>query len=150
VALPQGVGTTEQYALQVIDAFAQADEETTTVQVVDTSAPRLDTITATPNLLEPPNHTMVPVTVTVTVTDSCDSQPICQLTTVSSNEPENGHGDGNTTPDAMITGPLTVNLRAERAGGGSGRVYTLTVACRDAAGNETQGTTTVTVPKGNP
>lgn len=148
VPLPQGVGTTEQYVLRVIDAAAQGDEDTTTVQVVDTTAPSISNITATPNVLGPPNHTMVPVTVAVAVTDSCDTQPICQLTSVSSNEPVNGTGDGNTSPDWEITGPLTVNLRAERAGGGSGRVYTLTIACQDAAGNQAQGTTIVTVPHG--
>lgn len=37
-------------------------------------------------------------------------------------------------------------LRAERAGAGTGRVYTLTYAGRDGAGNESTCTTTVTVP----
>jgi hypothetical protein len=149
VTLPQGVSTTAQYVLRVIDASAQADEDTTTVQVVDTSAPSISTVTATPNVLGPPNHKMVPVTVAVAVTDACDPLPSCQLTSVSSNEPVDGQGDGNTAPDWEMTGPLTVNLRAELAGGGSGRIYELTVACSDATGNETQGTTTVTVPHGN-
>jgi hypothetical protein len=143
VTLPQGVGTPGQYVLRVIDGMAQSAADTTSVQVVDTTAPTLGAVQATPPVLEPPNHKMVPVTVAVEATDSCDPTP------VSSNEAENGTGDGDTSPDWEITGPLTANLRAERAGSGNGRVYTLTVACVDATGNAAQGTTTVTVPKGN-
>jgi hypothetical protein len=146
VTLPQGVGTTGQYVLRVVDAAAQAAEDTTAVQVADTTAPTLGSVQATPNVLKPPNHRMVPVTVAVEATDSCDPTPVCQLTTVSSNEAENGTGDGDASPDWELTGPFTANLRAERAGSGSGWVYTLTVACTDATGNVAQGTTTVTVP----
>jgi hypothetical protein len=146
VTLPQGVGTTAQYVLRVIDAEGQADEDTTEVHVADTNAPTITEVTAKPHVLRLPQHQMVPVTVAAAVTDACDPKPVCTLTSVASNEPENGTGDGDTGPDWQLTGPLTVNLRAERAGTGSGRVYTLTVACHDAAGNTTQDTTTVTVP----
>jgi hypothetical protein len=37
-------------------------------------------------------------------------------------------------------------LRAERSGGGSGRIYTVTVEATDEAGNTTTATTEVTVP----
>jgi hypothetical protein len=66
---------------------------------------------------------------------------------VSSNEPDNGLGDGDTANDWVITGPMTVQLRAERAGNGTGRVYTITVRCTDAAGNSSERTVTVSVPK---
>jgi hypothetical protein len=89
---------------------------------------------------------MVPVTVVVSALDVCDTATVCRLVAVSSNEPTDGTGDGNTAPDWQITGPLTVDLRAERAGKGTGRVYTVTAECRDATGNRAQGTTTVTVP----
>jgi hypothetical protein len=146
VTLPQGLGAPGQYLLRVIDAVAQSAADTTTVQVVDTTAPTLTDVQATPNALKPPNHKMVPVTVAVSATDSCDAAPVCKLTVVTSNEPENGPGDGNTSPDWELTGPLTVSLRAERAGNGGGRVYTLAVECTDATGNAAQGTTTVSVP----
>lgn len=55
-------------------------------------------------------------------------------------------GGGDTPPDWVITGPLTVDLRAERSGKGSGRVYTITVECSDASGNTATKTVTVTVP----
>ena len=37
-------------------------------------------------------------------------------------------------------------LRAERAGGGTGRVYTICVKCEDASGNIAEATVDVTVP----
>ena len=58
----------------------------------------------------------------------------------------NGLGDGDTAPDWQITGPLQVNLRAERAGQGQGRVYKITVSCSEAGGLNSAQTTTVTVP----
>jgi hypothetical protein len=48
----------------------------------------------------------------------------------------------------VISGPLSASLRAERSGTGTGRIYTLTIRCRDAAGNAATGTTTVVVPVG--
>ena len=65
---------------------------------------------------------------------------------MSSNEPIDGVDDGNTFPDWKITGPLSVNLRAERSGAGTGRIYTIQVESRDAAGNTTLQNVTVSVP----
>ncbi len=89
---------------------------------------------------------MVPVAVAVTASDICDATPVCRISSVTSNEPDNGLGDGDTANDIAVTGDLSVDLRAERAGTGSGRVYTITVACSDDAENAATGTTTVTVP----
>jgi hypothetical protein len=68
------------------------------------------------------------------------------LTPVASNEPENGGSDGDTSPDWLITGKLTLDLRSERAGNGSGRIYTITVRCKDASGNSSTRNVTVKVP----
>jgi hypothetical protein len=43
-------------------------------------------------------------------------------------------------------GDLTVTLRAERMGAGTGRVYTIYVESADASGNAILATTEVTVP----
>ena len=79
---------------------------------------------------------MVPVTVVVSALDVCDPAPVCRLVAVSSNEPTDGTGDGNTAPDWQITGPLTVDLRAERAGKGTGRVYKHGLDRADSAADE--------------
>jgi hypothetical protein len=118
---------------------------TSTVKVVDTTPPTIASVTATPDSLWAPDHKMVPVAVSVSVSDVCDASASCHVTSVTSNEPINGPGDGNTSPDWVITGPLTLELRAERAGNGSGRIYTITVECTDGAGNSSTKTVTVSV-----
>jgi hypothetical protein len=114
--------------------------------IPDTTPPVINSITATPATLWPANHKMVKVTLSVDAKDDIDHAPSCRITGVTSSDPENGLGDGDTAPDAAMTGPLTLNLRAERAGNGSGRTYTLSVTCADASGNTSVGTTTVVVP----
>lgn len=119
-----------------------------TVTVVDTTPPSISSVTASPDVLWPANHKMVPVAVDLTVTDACDENVAdgCMIVSLASNEPINGPGDGNTEPDYEITGDLTLNLRAERSGKGDGRIYTVTVACTDASGNSSSNTVAVTVP----
>jgi hypothetical protein len=102
--------------------------------------------TASPSLLWPPNHKMVPVRVRFTTQGNCKEGLSCKITSVNSNEPVNGLGDGDTAPDWAITGDLSVNLRAERSGTGSGRGYTITLTCTDVFGNSSTGTANVTVP----
>ena len=60
---------------------------------------------------------MVPINVSPSVSD-CDSGVTCRIVSVTSNEPVEGLGDGDTSPDWVIT----VNLRAERSAHGTGRV----------------------------
>ena len=93
-----------------------------------------------------PNHKMVPVLVTVSFSDNCDSSPSARIVAITSNEPVDGTGDGDTAPDWEITGDLTVNLRAERSGSGDGRIYTITIQCTDANDNCTTQDVIVTVP----
>jgi hypothetical protein len=71
-----------------------------------------------------------------------------------SDEPENAPGDGNTLNDIVIAANCkSVQLRAERQGGGNGRVYTITFKVRDSSGNLATAICKVTVPhsqNGNP
>jgi hypothetical protein len=89
---------------------------------------------------------MVSVSVDAALVDLLDPAPAARIAGVSSNEPIDGADDGKTSPDWVITGPLTVNLRAERSGVGSGRTYTIQVEGRDSAGNTTLQAVTVSVP----
>jgi hypothetical protein len=123
-----------------------ATQVTRSVTVADTTDPVIESAAAIPDVLWPPKHDMVAVEVSVSVSDACDAAPTCQIHLVGSNEPIDGRGDGNTSPDWQITGPLTVDLRAERSGSGNGRTYTIEVECTDASMNRAQSTVTVVVP----
>ncbi len=114
--------------------------------VGDTIAPTISRVAPNPATLWAPDHRMVPTAITVAATDDRDPNPVSRIISVSSNEPADGLGDGDTSPDWEITGPLSVKLRAERSARGTGRVYTITVQCTDSSGNSAIATTTVTVP----
>ena len=116
----------------------------------DTLAPAFKTLTASAATLWPPNHRMVTVALDAVLVDLLDPAPTARIVGVSSNEPVDGADDGDTSPDWEITGPLSVNLRAERSGTGTGRIYTIQVEGRDAAGNTTLQTVSVSVPVGRP
>ncbi len=122
---------------------------TFTVRVNDTEAPVIHNLSASPNNLWPPNHKMKDVAVNYTTTDNCPGPIIGCSISVTSNEPVNGTGDGDTAPDWIVIDDHHVKLRAERAGGGNGRIYTITTTCHDQYGNTSSGTTTVTVNHDN-
>jgi len=132
--------------LVVTDFLGQADDDEVTITVVDTTSPTISSISASPDVLWPPNHRMVEVYVEIEAVDDRDPAPVCRIVEVTCNEPVNGPGDGNSEPDWEITGDLTVLLRAERDGGDTERVYTIVVACTDASGNTATDTVEVIVP----
>ena len=145
---PYPVGTTP-VTMTVTDPSGASSSCSANVVVVDNQAPSIVSVTPSVSTLWEPNHTMHPISVAASASDNCGGQlpaSACVITAVTSNEAINSQGDGNTDPDWNITGPTTVELRAERKGNGTGRIYTITVECTDAAGNKTQGTTTVNVP----
>ena len=141
--LPLG---TNIVGVSVSDSANNTDSCSTTVTVVDTIAPVITAVSVTPKVLWPPNHKMVTATVSAVVTDNCGAT--WKIIRVQSNEAKNGLGDGNTAVDWQITGDHTVDLRAERSGKGSGRVYSIHIQATDQAGNVSAiKTVTVKVPK---
>jgi hypothetical protein len=103
-----------------------------------------------PSTLWPPDQKLVPVTASVTVTNSLSGPAGFTLTSATSNEPDQGLGQGvrpNDIQGFILGQPSTaLLLRAERSGRGNGRVYTLTYTGRDVAGNSAVCSATVTVP----
>jgi hypothetical protein len=115
------------------------------VTVVDNTAPAVSAVTVTPAVLWPPSHKMADVTLTYSASDNC-STANCTISGITSNEPLNGLGDGNTSADWEIVDSHHVRVRSERSGGGNGRVYTIAIRCVDGGGNATTRTATVKVP----
>jgi hypothetical protein len=119
------------------------------VMVVDTTPPTI-AVDLDPEVLWPPNHKLVDIEATVTVEDICDPSPIFILLAISSDEPENDGGDGDTAPDivdaAVGTADVDFKLRAERSGLGDGRKYTIVYLAQDASGNVAVADACVTVP----
>jgi hypothetical protein len=71
----------------------------------------------------------------------------CAIAGVTSDEPIDGLGDGDTAPDWEVTGDLTLQLRAERSAQLDGRAYTVQIQCVDPAGNISRSSVQVFVPR---
>jgi hypothetical protein len=97
----------------------------------------------------PPNHKMVSVKI-LGVTDP-DGDPVSiVITGITQDEPVNGLGDGDTSPDGAGVGANTAQVRAERAGTpkvpGNGRVYHIHFEASDDMGGACSGVVKVGVP----
>jgi VCBS repeat protein/HYR domain-containing protein len=132
-----GLGTTT-VVCRSTDTHNNTGSATFNVIVHDTTPPAIIAVTPSQTSLWPPNKKMVPISVAVTATDAVTASPVCRISSVASNESGNG--------EWLITGPLTLQLQADRLGTGNGRIYTMSVVCTDAAGNASSRSTTVIVP----
>ena len=144
-----GVGVTQDFVLRLIDTHAQSDEDDVRVAVVDTTPPQL-TVSLSPANLWSRNHKLATVRAMIGVADTCDSNPVVRLVSITSNEPDNGLGDGDKPNDiqgaTFGSDDRKFELRSERSGTGLGRVYTITYSATDASGNTALSQATVTVP----
>jgi len=138
---------TNKVAVTVADGTGNVVSCGTTVKVVDRIPPVIRSAEASPSVLWPPNHKMVDVRIRADIKDFCDDAKL-KIVSVTSNEPVNGSGDGDTSPDWEIVNNHHVKLRAERSGNGYGRTYTIKLVAEDSAGNKSpQKVIYVKVPK---
>jgi uncharacterized repeat protein (TIGR01451 family) len=140
-------GTTITNSAQVSGSRPDPDGSNNTAAIsvrASNPAPAISAVSADPSVLWPPNHQFVSVTIDYSVSDNCG--PLTNVLSVTSNEPPDAKGDGNTEPDFKVVDAQHVLLRAERSGRGNGRIYTITVTSTDSAGGSSQSSTTVTVP----
>jgi uncharacterized delta-60 repeat protein len=137
---PVGVTNIEWTAT---DAEGNSSTCIQTITVVDNQPPVITGEAASTYVLSPPNHTMRDVTINYTATDNC---AVTTTVSVESNEPINGVGDGDTDPDYVVLDNVPgsagqyvshLQLRSERAAGGTGRIYTVTITATDPYGNTT-------------
>jgi YVTN family beta-propeller protein len=95
--------------------------------------------------LWPPNHRMVTVSI-LGITDP-DGDPVAiRVTSITQNEPTRGTGSGDACPDAAGIGNSSIQLRAERAGSGPGRLYIVSFVADDNRGGTSEGSVSVLVP----
>jgi hypothetical protein len=124
------------------DPTNNASSWTTTVS---NPPPVISGVVATPAELWPANHKFVDVTVDYDVSDNCGT--VTTALSVTSNEPISGTGEGDDfSPDWIVMDAHHVRLRAERAGSGSGRVYTIAITATNSEGGTSISTVAVLVP----
>ncbi len=108
---------------------------------VDLTPPVISLVAADPAVIWPPDGRLVPVRVSVAATDNVDLAPRCMIDAVTV--------DAAPAPaqDVLITGDLTLEIRASRAGTSlDGLTYGIGVKCTDEAGNSAIAATSVVVP----
>jgi hypothetical protein len=113
-----------------------------TVQAIPAVPPTIVSLTPSETSLWPVNKKYHAISIAAVATDASgnDISGQCTIVSATSNEP-------NVDNDFVITGPLTIDLRAARLGPGDGRIYTITVGCTDGDGLSATGTAIVSVPK---
>jgi hypothetical protein len=129
------------FTFRASDGLAESNLATVTLYVDNT--PPTVTCSANPNQLWPPNNKLVAINATVMVSDEHSGPAGFTLVSVINNE---GAGAADMPGWSIDMPDTTGELRATRAGGGSGRIYTLTYRGMDRAGYSTLCSTTVTVP----
>lgn len=142
---PVGASLAVGQYIVTVSVTDQAGNTTTTnfpLTVINTNPPIIQSVTASPNVLNPPNHQLVPVTVSALVSGGCSTSVTTKIISITSNE-------AIAQGDIQITGDMTALLAASRNPSGGGRVYTITVQSVDNSGNSSLGNVTVSVPQGN-
>src|SRR5579872_488129 len=128
--------------LRAVDNAGNISALASKTVTIDLTPPTI-TCSASPNVLWPPDNKLVPVTVTVSVTDTIVGPAGFTLISATSNEPP----VGNSIQGFTIGQPSTSGLlQASRNGSGNGRVYTLTYQGSNKAGLTATCAATVTVP----
>ena len=118
------------------DAAGNCGTATQNVTVVDTTPPAISNSCLIDNLW-PPDHRMVLVS-TGSASDIADPNLTLSIS-VTSDQPVNGTGDGDTAPDWEVVdngdNTYSVSLRAERAGNIGQRNYGIAITATDDSGN---------------
>lgn len=128
-------------------SFIRVQGRQTFVVPMDTPNRQLNCSQAAPSVatLWPPNHKLESVAV-LGVTDTAGGRVSILITGITQDEPVNGLGDGDTSPDGFGVGTSQALLRAERSGIGNGRVYVVSFFASSSAGGTCTGKVAAGVP----
>ncbi len=133
-----------QQALYEPNAYRASDHDPVIVGLAfDITPPELS-VTATPDVLWPPNHKYREVLVEVEASDNSGTVFV-ELVSVTSSEADCCLGRDDLPNDIVVIDDTTFDLRAERYAK-EGRIYTITYRAFDTAGNETVVADVVLVP----
>jgi hypothetical protein len=97
------------------------------------------------NFLWPPNHRFVPVEI-LGITDPDGDMVTITVDSIFQDEAVDAKGSDNTAPDGRGLGTSSAEVRAERVGGGNGRVYHIGFSVDDGKGGMCSSEVTVGVP----
>jgi hypothetical protein len=136
---------TNTVGLTATDSAGNITSCSSSLVVVDTTPPVIVSVNTAPRSLWPPNHKLINVPVSVVATDAC-STVTWKVASVTSNQAEDGVGDGKTKPDWQIVSDHKVKLRAERSGKEGERIYTINIVATDTSSNSANASITVNVP----
>jgi hypothetical protein len=149
---PNGAEGTDLIMASFVDATGTT-QTSTAVEAIWNLPPNRppDCSTAAPSvdLIWPPNHQMVDISIQG-VTDADNDPLTITITSIHQDEPVNGIADGNTRVDGAGVGTSTASVRAERSGSknnfGNGRVYFIGFSVDDGKGGTCTGVVNVGVP----
>ena len=134
-----------QDALYEPNAYRSSDHDPVIVGLDLNTAPVCDAATARPDRLWPPDHRFVPIQVRG-VSDPDGDDVDITIDRIFQDEAVDARGSGNTAPDGRGIGGTLARVRAERVGGGNGRVYHIGFTAGDPDGATCTGEVTVGVP----
>jgi len=138
ILVDKGVITPEQLEAGLKEQKKTGNRATTSVTLNIDKTPPTVTITATPNMLWPPNHKMVGVTVGGQATDSLSGITSTAFKVT----------DEYKTVEPLISGfNTTIQLESWRNGDDlDGRMYTISAIAKDKANNQASASTKVICP----
>jgi hypothetical protein len=129
-----------------LDMWGMRGSSAFTISVLDRVAPQILELKASPDLLTADNR-IYPIEIYAKAVDDIDFEPRCEVQDVTSKEDiDLDDFDDPKSYDWKITGPLTLELRAERHG--TTRVYNVWVLCSDYFGNQERTRVSVAVTGG--
>lgn len=136
---------TNAVTCSALDRFGARGEGEFMVEVIDPEAPVIKELYSKPDVLTPADGRLYDVEVVVEAYDTIDPAPQCAVFAITSNQ-DIDLGDDESTKefDWTVTGPLSVQLRAEFYK--VTRYYDIWVGCTDYYGNATNSRTRVAVP----
>jgi hypothetical protein len=129
-----------------IDVWGMRGSASFLISVLDRAAPRILDLKVSPDLLTADGR-IYPIEVFVNAVDDIDQAPVCEVQDVTSKEDiDLDDFDDPKNYDWKITGPLTLELRAERHT--TTRVYNVWILCSDYFGNQERTRASVAVTGG--